>query len=166
MARNSITGGGDKLARGGRSATFAAGGAKAGDKIQINAGTLASDATRKELDRMSAEDTKKVGPALAAPVMKRKPRPLYDRVVIRTKKAEERISSIIVPDEAKDKERPREGVIVFVGKGKIDINGNQRQMEVKVGDVVLFGQYAGTDVSIDGEVCLMCREEEILAVLE
>ena len=164
MSRNSL-GGGDRLARGARTANFVLG-AKKGDKIQINEGTLATDATRKELDRMSAEDTKKVGPALAAPVMKRKPRPLYDRVVIRTKKAEERISSIIVPDEAKDKERPREGVIVFVGKGKIDINGNQRQMEVKVGDVVLFGQYAGTDVSIDGEVCLMCREEEILAVLE
>ena len=165
MSRNSLAGG-DRLARGARSVTFKAGDAKKGDKIQINAGTLASDATRKELDRMSAEDARKVGPALAAPVMKRKPRPLYDRVVIRTKKAEERISSIIVPDEAKDKERPREGVIVFVGKGKIDINGNQRQMEVKVGDVVLFGQYAGTDVSIDGEVCLMCREEEILAILE
>ena len=164
MSRNSL-GGGDRLARGARTANFVLG-AKKGDKVQINQGTLATDATRKELDRMSAEDTKKVGPALAAPVMKRKPRPLYDRVVIRTKKAEERISSIIVPDEAKDKERPREGVIVFVGKGKIDINGNQRQMEVKVGDVVLFGQYAGTDVSIDGEVCLMCREEEILAVLE
>ena len=165
MSRNSLAGG-DRLARGARSVTFKAGDAKKTDKVQINEGTLATDATRKELDRMSAEDTKKVGPALAAPVMKRKPRPLYDRVVIRTKKAEERISSIIVPDEAKDKERPREGVIVFVGKGKIDINGNQRQMEVKVGDVVLFGQYAGTDVSIDGEVCLMCREEEILAVLE
>jgi chaperonin GroES len=163
--RNSLAGG-DRLARGARSAKFIAGGAKKGDKIQINQGTLASDATRKELDRISAEDAKKVGPAKAAPVMKRTPRPLYDRVVIRTVKAEERISSIIVPDEAKDKERPREGVIVFVGKGKIDINGNQRQMEVKVGDVVLFGQYAGTDVSIDGEVCLMCREEEILAVLE
>jgi chaperonin GroES len=165
MSRNSLAGG-DRLARGARSVTFKAGDTKKGDKIQINQGTLATDETRKTLDRMAAEDAKKVGPAKAAPVMKRTPRPLYDRVVIRTVKAEERISSIIVPDEAKDKERPREGVIVFVGKGKIDINGNQRQMEVKVGDVILFGQYAGTDVSIDGEVCLMCREEEILAVLE
>ena len=163
--RNSLAGG-DRLARGARSATFVAGGAKKNEKIQINQGTLASDETRKELDKLTAADIAKSGPAKAAPVMKRTPRPLYDRVVIRVKKAEERISSIIVPDEAKDKERPREGVVVFVGKGKVDINGNLRPLVVKVGDVVLFGQYAGTDVSIDGEVCLMCREEEILAVLE
>ena len=165
MSRNSLAGG-DRLARGARSVTFKAGDAKKGDKIQINEGTLASDATRKELDRMSAEDAKKIGPVQAAPVMKRTPRPLYDRVVIRTVKAEERISSIIVPEEAKDKERPREGVVVFVGNGKVDVNGNQRAMVVKVGDVVLFGQYAGTDVEIDSERVLMMREEEILAVLE
>jgi chaperonin GroES len=164
MSRNSL-GGGDKLARGARTASFVVG-AKKGDKIQINEGTLATDATRKELDRISAEDAKKAGPRKADPVMKRTPRPLYDRVVIRTVKAEERISSIIVPDEAKDKERPREGVVVFVGNGKVDVNGNQRAMVVKVGDVVLFGQYAGTDVQIDGEVVLMMREEEILCTLE
>ena len=165
MSRNSLAGG-DRLARGARSATFVAGGAKKNEKIQINQGTLASDETRKELDRISAEDAKKVGPRKSAPVMKRTPRPLYDRVVIRTVKAEERISSIIVPDEAKDKERPREGVVVFIGLGKVDINGIQRAMVVKPGDTVLFGQYAGTDVKIDGEVVLMVREEEILAVLE
>ena len=150
MSRNSLAGG-DRLARGARSATFIAGGAKKNEKIQINQGTLASDETRKELDALTAADQKKVGPSKAAPVMKRTPRPLYDRVVIRTVKAEERISSIIVPDEAKDKERPREGVVVFVGKGKIDVNGNQRAMVVKVWRCGLFGQYAGTDVEIDGE---------------
>ena len=165
MSRNSLAGG-DRLARGARSVTFKAGDAKKGDKIQINEGTLATDATRKELDRMTAEDAKKVGPRKSAPVMKRTPRPLYDRVVIRTKKEEERISSIIVPDEAKDKERPREGVVVFVGKGKIQLDGSQRPMEVKPGDTVIFGQYAGTDVSIDDEIVLMMREEEILAVIE
>ena len=165
MSRNSLAGG-DRLARGARSVTFKAGDAKKTDKVQINEGTLATDATRKELDRMSAEDAKKVGPRKSAPVMKRTPRPLYDRVVIRTVKAEERISSIIVPDEAKDKERPREGVVVFVGNGKVDVNGNQRLMVVKPNDVVIFGQYAGTDVEIDGERCLMMREEEILAILE
>jgi chaperonin GroES len=165
MSRNSLAGG-DRLARGARSVTFKAGDAKKGDKIQINQGTLASDETRKALDAMTKADMAKVGPAPAAPTMKRTPRPLYDRVVIRTVKAEERISSIIVPDEAKDKERPREGTVVFVGKGKIDTNGNQRAMEVKPGDTVLFGQYAGSDVKIDGEIVLMVREEEILAVLE
>ena len=163
--RNSLAGG-DRLARGARSATFVAGGAKKNEKIQINEGTLATDATRKELDRIAAEDAKKAGPRKADPVMKRIPRPLYDRVVIRTVKVEERISSIIVPDEAKDKERPREGVVVFVGNGKVDVNGNLRPLVVKVGDVVLFGQYAGTDVEIDSERVLMMREEEILAVLE
>lgn len=163
--RNSLAGG-DRLARGARSVTFKAGDAKKTDKVQINEGTLATDATRKELDRMSAEDARKVGPRKSAPVMKRTPRPLYDRVVIRTKKDEERISSIIVPEEAKDKERPREGVVVFVGNGKVDINGVQRAMVVKPNDVVIFGQYAGTDVEIDGERCLMMREEEILAILE
>lgn len=164
MSRNSL-GGGDKLARGARTASFVVG-AKKGDKIQINEGTLASDETRKVLDKLTAEDMKKAGPAKAQPVMKRTPRPLYDRVVIRTKKAEERISSIIVPEEARDKERPREGVVVFIGNGKVDINGVQRAMVVKPGDTVLFGQYAGTEVEIDGERCLMMREEEILAVLE
>ena len=164
MSRNSL-GGGDKLARGARTASFVVG-AKKTDKVQINEGTLATDATRKELDRMSAEDAKKVGPRKSAPVMKRTPRPLYDRVVIRTVKAEERISSIIVPEEAKDKERPREGVVVFVGNGKVDVNGNLRPLVVKVGDVVLFGQYAGTDVEIDSERVLMMREEEVLAILE
>lgn len=165
MSRNSL-GGGDRLARGARSVTFKAGDTKKGDKVQINQGTLATEETRKELDKLTAKDVAAAGPAKAAPVMKRKPRPLYDRVVIRTKKAEERISSIIVPDEAKDKERPREGVVVFVGNGKVDINGVQRAMVVKPGDTVLFGQYAGTDVKIDGEIVLMMREEEILAVLE
>jgi len=165
MSRNSLAGG-DRLARGARSVTFKAGDARKGDKIQINEGTLATDATRKELERMSAEDAKKIGPAKAAPKMIRKPRPLYDRVVVRTKQAEERISTIIIPDEQKDKERPREGVVVFVGNGKVDSMGNQRAMVVKPGDTVLFGQYAGTDVEIDGEKVLMMREEEILAVLE
>jgi chaperonin GroES len=163
MARNSLGGGGDYLARGGRKATFKAGDAKKGDKIQINPGIIASDETRKELNNIRAA-TPDV--PVTKPVMKRKPRPLYDRVVVRTTVEDERVSKIIIPDEVKEKERPREGKVVFVGKGKIDINGNQRTMEVKPGDTVLFGQYSGTEVKIDGETILMMREEEILAVLE
>jgi chaperonin GroES len=165
MSRNSLAGG-DRLARGARSVTFKAGDAKKGDKIQINQGTLASDSTRQELDALTKADLAKVGPRKAAPVMKRTPRPLYDRVVVRTKKAEDRISTIIIPEGQQEKERPREGTVVFVGNGKLDINGVQRPMVVKSGDVVLFGQYAGTDVEIDGEIVLMMREEEILAVLK
>ena len=136
--RNSLAGG-DRLARGARSATFVAGGAKKNEKIQINQGTLASDETRKELDKLTAADIAKSGPAKAAPVMKRTPRPLYDRVVIRVKKAEERISSIIVPDEAKDKERPREGVVVFVGNGKVEMGD----------EVALIGELDGQGISAD-----------------
>ena len=159
MSRNSL-GGGDRLARGARTANFVIG-AKKGDKVQINKGIVMSEEDRKVLDKATPAPIVR-----EKPVMKRTPRPLYDRVVIRTVKAEERISSIIVPDEAKDKERPREGVVVFVGNGKVDVNGNQRAMVVKPGDTVLFGQYAGTDVKIDGEVVLMMREEEILCTLE
>lgn len=159
MSRNSL-GGGDRLARGARTANFVIG-AKKGDKVQINKGIVMSEEDRKVLDKATPAPIVR-----EKPVMKRTPRPLYDRVVIRTVKAEERISSIIVPDEAKDKERPREGVVVFVGNGKVDVNGNQRAMVVKPGDTVLFGQYAGTDVSIDNEIVLMMREEEILAILE
>ena len=159
MSRNSL-GGGDRLARGARTANFVIG-AKKGDKVQINKGIVMSEEDRKVLDKATPAPIVR-----EKPVMKRTPRPLYDRVVIRTVKAEERISSIIVPDEAKDKERPREGVVVFVGNGKVDVNGNQRAMVVKPNDVVIFGQYAGTDVEIDGERCLMMREEEILAILE
>ena len=162
MARNSIRGGGDALARGARSMTFAAGGSKAGDKIQINKGIVMSEEDRKALDKAAP------APMVAEKkIMKRKPRPLYDRVVIRPKTVEEvSKGGIIIAKNENEKERPREGVVVFVGKGKIDINGVRRPLEVKPGDTVLFGQYAGTDVSIDDEIVLMVREEEILAVIE
>jgi len=142
--------------------TFAAGGSKKGDKIQINKGIVASDETRKMFDKIAAEN-----PALVTekPVMKRRPRPLYDRVVIRAATVEEvsKGGIILAPENA---ERPREGTVVFVGAGAIDVNGIQRPMAVKEGDTVLFGQYAGTEVKIDGETVLMMKESEILAVIE
>ena len=142
--------------------TFAAGGSKKGDKIQINKGIVASDETRKMFDKIAAEN-----PALVTekPVMKRRPRPLYDRVVIRAATVEEVFKGgiILAPENA---ERPREGTVVFVGAGAIDVNGIQRPMAVKEGDTVLFGQYAGTEVKIDGETVLMMKESEILAAIE
>jgi len=161
MSRGTLRGG-DRLARGAASVTFKAGDAKKGDKIQINPGIVMSEADRKALDKdMPAA-------AVEKKVMKRTPRPLYDRVVIRPKTVEEvSKGGIIIAKKEGEEERPREGVVVFVGKGKIDsVTGVQRPMEVKPGDTVLFGQYAGTDVEIDGEVVLMMREEEILAVIE
>lgn len=160
MARNSIRGGGDSLARGARSAAFAAGGAKKGDKIQINSGIMMSDEDRKKLDKAAP-----VPVVVAKPVMKRTARPLYDRILVRTKTVEERTAGgILIPEEAKD--RPLEGTVVRVGQGKRDINGILWALDVKQGDTVLFGKYAGTEVKIDGELVLMMREEEILAVIE
>lgn len=160
MSRNSL-GGGDRLARGARTANFVLG-AKKGDKIQINKGTLMSEADSKALDKITPAPIVK-----EKPVMKRKPRPLYDRVVVRGKTAEETTESglIIIP-KGENEERPREGVVVYVGHGKVDVSGHLRPLVVKEGDNVLFGQYAGTEVSIDGEIVLMMREEEILAVIE
>jgi len=92
-------------------------------------------------------------------------RPLHDRVIVR-RKEEERTSpgGIVLPDNAKEK--PIQGEILAVGKGKILENGNVRPMDLKVGDTVLFGKYSGTEVKIDGEELLVMREEDIMGVLE
>jgi chaperonin GroES len=92
-------------------------------------------------------------------------RPLYDRVIIR-RKEEERTSAggIVIPDTAKEK--PIRGEVVSVGKGKVLDNGDQRTLDVKVGDEVLFGKYSGTEVKIDDEDLLVMREDDIMAVIE
>ncbi|MGV6809340.1 MAG: co-chaperone GroES [bacterium] len=93
-------------------------------------------------------------------------RPLHDRVVVR-RVEEERMSAggIIIPDTA-SKEKPTRGEIIAAGNGKITDSGDIRAMDVKVGDKVLFGQYAGTAVKIDGEELLIMTESDILAVIE
>ena len=92
-------------------------------------------------------------------------RPLYDRVIIR-RKEEERTSAggIVIPDTAKEK--PIRGEVVAVGKGKVLDNGDQRSLDVKVGDEVLFGKYSGTEVKVDDEDLLVMREDDIMAVIE
>lgn len=91
-------------------------------------------------------------------------KPLADRVVVKPIEEEEKKQGgIIIPDTAKEK--PQKGEIVAVGPGKIDENGKRIPMEVKVGDKVLFGKYAGTEVEIDGEQYLIMRESDILAVI-
>ncbi|MCX7946904.1 MAG: co-chaperone GroES [Hydrogenophilus sp.] len=92
-------------------------------------------------------------------------RPLYDRVVIR-RLEEERVSAggIVIPDTAAEK--PSQGEVVAVGKGKVLDNGEVRPLEVKVGDKVLFGKYSGTEVKVGEEKLLVLREDDILAVLE
>jgi chaperonin GroES len=92
-------------------------------------------------------------------------RPLHDRVIV--KRIEEETTTkggIIIPDTAKEK--PVEGMITAVGNGKLLENGNVQALEVKKGDKVLFGKYAGTDIKIDGEEHLIMREDDIIAVIE
>jgi chaperonin GroES len=92
-------------------------------------------------------------------------RPLHDRIVV--KRWEEEKTSpggIVIPDTAKEK--PIKGEVVAVGNGKVLDNGQVRALDVKVGDKVLFGKYAGTEVKIDGTEYLMLREDDIMGVFE
>lgn len=92
-------------------------------------------------------------------------RPLHDRVVIRRVEEETKTAGgILLPGSAAEK--PSQGVVVAVGKGIIKDNGDVHPLDVKVGDKVLFGQYAGSTVKVDGEELLMMKESEIFAVLE
>ena len=92
-------------------------------------------------------------------------RPLHDRVIVR-RMEEERTSAggIVIPDSATEK--PSQGEIVAVGKGKILENGEVRPLEVKVGDKVLFSKDGGTEIKIEGEELLVMREEDITGVIE
>jgi len=94
-----------------------------------------------------------------------KMRPLRDRVLVeRIEEQEQRIGGIIVPDTAKEK--PQQGRVVAVGTGRVNDQGEVFPLDVKAGDVVLFGKYGGTDVKIDGKEYLILREDEILGVTE
>jgi len=94
-----------------------------------------------------------------------KVRPLHDRVIVKRVEEEEKTKGgIIIPDTAKEK--PVEGKVVAVGKGKILENGNQQPLEVKEGDKILFGKYAGTEINIEGDEHLIMREDDIIAIVE
>jgi chaperonin GroES len=92
-------------------------------------------------------------------------RPLHDRVIVK-RLEEERTSpgGILIPDTAAEK--PVQGKIVAVGKGKILEDGKVRELDVKVGDKILFGKYSGTEVKVDGEELVVMREEDVMAVIE
>ncbi len=93
-------------------------------------------------------------------------RPLHDRVLVRrTEEERTTASGIIIPDSA-NAEKPNTGEIIAAGNGRITDSGDVRAMDVKVGDQVLFGQYAGQPVKVDGEELMMMKEEDILAVVE
>ena len=92
-------------------------------------------------------------------------RPLHDRVIIK-RLEEERTSpgGIVIPDTAAEK--PIQGKVIAVGKGKILENGTVRPLDVKVGDKILFGKYSGTEVKVDGDDLVVMREEDVMAVIE
>lgn len=90
--------------------------------------------------------------------------PLHDRIVVRrVEEAETTRGGIIIPDSAKDK--PQEGEVIAVGKGKSNDEGKVFPLAVKEGDRILFGKYAGTEIKIDGEDFVIMREEEVLGIL-
>jgi chaperonin GroES len=92
-------------------------------------------------------------------------RPLHDRILV--KRIEEEAKSkggIIIPDTAKEK--PQEGKVIAVGKGKLDDEGKLRPLDVRKGDRILFGKYSGAEIKLEGEEHLIIREDDVLAVLE
>ena len=92
-------------------------------------------------------------------------KPLRDRILIkRLEEEEEKRGGIIIPDTAKEK--PQRGEVVAVGPGKLDDDGKRQPVEVKIGEMVLIGKYAGSDVTIDGEEYVIMKEEDIFAVIE
>ncbi len=92
-------------------------------------------------------------------------RPLQDRVIVKRIEEEEKSKGgIIIPDTAKEK--PQEGKVIAVGKGKVNDDGKVMPLDVKVNDRVLFGKYAGSEINIDGDEHIIMREDDILGVIE
>jgi chaperonin GroES len=92
-------------------------------------------------------------------------RPLQDRVIVQRIEEEEKTKGgIIIPDTAKEK--PQEGKVIAVGKGKVSAEGKLTPLSVKAGDKILFGKYAGTEVKLEGKDYLIMREDDILGVVE
>jgi chaperonin GroES len=92
-------------------------------------------------------------------------KPLYDRILVkRIEEKEQKKGGIIIPDTAKEK--PMEGKVIAVGSGHVEKDGSRRPLEVKVGDRVLFGKYAGQEVKIDDEEHVILKEDEILGIID
>ena len=102
---------------------------------------------------------------MAATATALKIRPLHDRVIVRRiEEGEQKVGGIIIPDTAKEK--PQQGKVIAVGKGKVEKDGKVTPLDVKEGDTILFGKYSGQEIKLDGEEYLIMREDEVLAVLE
>jgi chaperonin GroES len=92
-------------------------------------------------------------------------RPLHDRIIVqRLEEGEQRIGGIILPDTAKEK--PQQGRVIAAGNGKVNDEGKRVPLDVKAGDLILFGKYTSQEVKLDGEEYLIMREDEVLAVIE
>jgi chaperonin GroES len=91
-------------------------------------------------------------------------RPLHDRVVVRRlEEGEQNIGGIIIPDTAKEK--PQRGKVIAVGDGKLNDDGKRVPLDVRAGDLILFGKYTSQEITLDGEELLIMREDEVLAVM-
>ena len=91
-------------------------------------------------------------------------RPLHDRLIVsRIDEGEQKVGGIIIPDSAKEK--PQQGRVIAAGNGKTKDDGQRIALDVKPGDLILFGKYSGQEIKLDGEDYLIMREEEILGVL-
>jgi len=91
-------------------------------------------------------------------------RPLYDRIVVKRIEEQETMrGGIIIPDSAKEK--PQEGEVIAVGKGKSNDEGKTFPLDVKAGDRILFGKYSGTEITLDGDEFIIMREEEVLGIV-
>ena len=92
-------------------------------------------------------------------------RPLHDRIIVqRLEEGEQKVGGIIIPDTAKEK--PQQGKVIAAGSGKVNDDGKRRPLDVKSGDLILFGKYSGQEIKLDGEEYLIMREDEVLAIIE
>jgi chaperonin GroES len=92
-------------------------------------------------------------------------RPLHDRIIVqRIEEGEQKIGGIIIPDSAKEK--PQQGKVIAAGSGKAKDDGKRIPLDVKAGDLILFGKYSGQEIKLDGEEFLIMREDEVLGVIE
>ena len=92
-------------------------------------------------------------------------RPLHDRIIVqRIEEGEQKIGGIIIPDTAKEK--PQQGKVIAAGAGKVKDDGKRVALDVKSGDLILFGKYSGQEIKLDGNEYLIMREDEVLAVIE
>ena len=99
-----------------------------------------------------------------APTTAKTIRPLHDKIIVkRIEEGEQKVGGIIIPDTAKEK--PQQGKVIAVGKGKVEKDGKVTPLDVKEGDTILFGKYSGQEIKLDGDELLIMREEEVLGVI-